>query len=47
MTLGNAGIVYGTRGEVFEGDRGKSLSEFISSNFNIDDVFKKKLVMGR
>lgn len=47
MSLGNAGIVYGTRGEVFEGKRDGTLKEFISSTFNIDNVFETKLVMGR
>ncbi|QLQ80281.1 hypothetical protein HG537_0D02820 [Torulaspora globosa] len=47
MSLGNAGIVYGTRGEVFEGQRDGNLKEFIASKFNIDNVFQTKLVMGR
>lgn len=47
MVSGNAGVIYGNRGEVYEGSCGKSLSEFISSTFNIKDVFDKKLVMGR
>ncbi|QLL34363.1 hypothetical protein HG536_0G02220 [Torulaspora globosa] len=47
MSLGNAGIVYGTRGEVFEGQRDGSLKDFIASTFNIHNVFQTKLVMGR
>lgn len=47
MSLGNAGIVYGTRGEVFEGQRDGNLKEFVERTFNIDNVFETKLVMGR
>lgn len=45
--MSNAGVVYGSRGEVFEGKRGISLKEFVKSTYDIDDVFKNKLVMGR
>lgn len=41
-----AGVVYGRRGEVFEERKG-SLNDFIRSTFEIEDVFKTKLVMGR
>lgn len=47
MCRNHAGIVYGARGEVFEGGQGQTLKEFISSTFGIDNVFEKKLVMGR
>ncbi|GAV52254.1 hypothetical protein ZYGR_0AG02450 [Zygosaccharomyces rouxii] len=43
----NAGVVYGARGEIFDAKRGQSIEEFIKQTFGIDDVFKKKLVMGR
>lgn len=47
MCRNHAGVVYGARGEVFEGGQGQTLKEFISSTFGIDNVFEKKLVMGR
>lgn len=45
--LRNAGVVYGTRGEIFDASKGQSLEEFIHSTFDIQDVFEHKLVMGR
>ncbi|AQZ09634.1 ATG19 (YOL082W) [Zygosaccharomyces parabailii] len=43
----NAGVVYGTRGEIFDATQGQSLEDFISNTFDIPNVFEDKLVMGR
>ncbi|SJM83362.1 uncharacterized protein ZBIST_0962 [Zygosaccharomyces bailii] len=43
----NAGVVYGTRGEIFDATQGQSLEDFISNTFDIPNVFEGKLVMGR
>lgn len=43
----NAGVVYGTRGEIFDSNEGESVEEFVKQTFGIENVFENKLVMGR
>lgn len=46
-SVGSAGVIYGTRGEIFDAEKGQSIEEFIKQTFGIDNVFEEKLVMGR